>query len=166
MVSCRILPIAESHIAGFCAAVDAVARERKYLSFLEGPPLERARPFVLGHIAENWPHFVAVDEGSQVVGWCDISGRHGQSAAHVGVLGIGVLAAWRGQGIGEALLRRTLHAAQTRGLIRVELTVNENNHRAAALYRKLGFVEEGIKRKATCIDGVYGDCTMMALLFD
>jgi energy-coupling factor transporter transmembrane protein EcfT len=36
----QILPITEEHIKSFRAAVDSVAREHKYLAFLEGPPLE------------------------------------------------------------------------------------------------------------------------------
>lgn len=161
----RILPIAESHIEGFWAAVDAVSRERKYLSFLEGPPLESSRLFVKRNLDGGWPHFVAL-EGEQVVGWCDVTPVDRPVARHIGVLGMGVLAAWRGQGIGEALMRSALQSAQAKGLKRVELNVHATNQRAAALYRKVGFVEEGIKRKAVLIDGVYDDSIMMARLFD
>ena len=38
------------------------------------------------------------------------------------------------------------------------------NAAAAALYRKVGFVEEGIKRKAILIDGIYHDEIIMARL--
>jgi ribosomal protein S18 acetylase RimI-like enzyme len=53
---------------------------------------------------------------------------------HVGVLGMGLLPAYRGQGIGRRLLHRTLGAARTGGLSRVELTVREDNVGAIALY--------------------------------
>lgn len=36
----RAVPIAEEHIAGFRAALDGVARERRFLIFLEAPPYE------------------------------------------------------------------------------------------------------------------------------
>jgi RimJ/RimL family protein N-acetyltransferase len=39
-----------------------------------------------------------------------------------------------------------------------------NNTAAAALYRKVGFVEEGTKRKAILIDGTYHDEIIMARL--
>lgn len=35
----NIVPIEEKHIEGFWHALDNVARERKYLAFLEGPPI-------------------------------------------------------------------------------------------------------------------------------
>lgn len=160
-----IVPITEAHIEGFWAAVDVVARERRYLSFLEGPPLAMSRAFVRENLAGNWPHFVAVAADGQLVGWCDITSLHRPVAAHIGILGIGVLPAWRGQGLGKRLMQTALAAAEARGLTRVELTVHAGNDRAAALYRQLGFVEEGVRQSATLIDGVYGDSIMMAKLF-
>ena len=41
--------------------------------------------------------------------------------AHSGVLGMGLLPAFRGQGIEQFLLQRTLEAARANGLTRVEL---------------------------------------------
>ena len=55
MVDCDIVPIAENHIPGFRAAVDAVAREKKYLAFLEAPPLEETTKFVLNNIEQKNP---------------------------------------------------------------------------------------------------------------
>ena len=55
-----IEPIAGAHIAGFHAALDRVARERRYLALLEAPPLERTAEFVRGNIAGGNPQYVAV----------------------------------------------------------------------------------------------------------
>ena len=55
-----ILPFAPEHIDGFRRTLDIVARERKYLSFLEAPPLEATREFVLNNIARRNPQFVAL----------------------------------------------------------------------------------------------------------
>jgi hypothetical protein len=38
-----IISIAEEHIPGFRDALDVVAREKKFLAFLEAPPLEDTR---------------------------------------------------------------------------------------------------------------------------
>lgn len=160
----RVVPITEAQIEGFCAAVDSVARERQFLAFLEGPPLAQSHAFVQENLAGNWPHFVALDEQGEVVGWCDITSMHRQAAAHVGVLGIGVLADYRGQGLGEQLLRAALQAARDKGLTRIELSVHGTNEPAMVLYHKLGFEVEGVKRKAVLIDGVYDDSIIMALL--
>lgn len=158
-----IVPIAEQHIAGFHKAVDIVSRERKYLAFLEGPPLEQAREFVLNNIAKGYPQLVAM-AGGHVVGWCDIIPNNRPVHAHCGTLGMGVLPDFRGQGIGKALIADTIEAAGQFGLVRIELHVYAGNVVAKALYEKLGFQHEGIMKDACLIDGRYLDVHMMALV--
>ncbi len=51
-----IVPIEESHIDGFHRALDFVARERRYLAYLEAPPPERTRAFVLDHSSMAIPN--------------------------------------------------------------------------------------------------------------
>lgn len=165
MSNYQILPTTEAHIEGFCRAVDSVAREHKYLAFLEGPPLEKSRAFILENIQGNWPQFVAIEEG-KVIGWCDISSLDRQAFAHSGSLGIGILAPYRGQGIGGNLMRAALDKAKAIGLTRIELTVRENNKLAIKLYEKLGFVREGLHINAVRIAGEYENHVSMALLYE
>jgi RimJ/RimL family protein N-acetyltransferase len=160
----RIVPIAEEHIESFREALDGVAREKRYLFFLEAPPLEHMKAFVGGNISKGNPQYVAL-EGDRVVAWCDILPVFPATRAHCGTLGIGVIAARRGRGIGTALLTATLERAQAIGLKRVELAVREGNPRAASLYERLGFVHEGVQKSAVKVDGEYEDLLLMARLF-
>lgn len=154
MYKFTIIPITEEHIDGYRSAVGSVAKERKYLAFLEAPPFEMSRAFVLENIRDNWPHVVAIVDGG-VVGWCDISSEHRPVFAHCGSLGIGVMKEHRGKGVGAALMRAALQLARERGLTRISLTVREKNSRAIELYKKLGFVLEGLHRNAVMVDGQY-----------
>lgn len=52
--------VGEEHVKGLHAAIDAVARERAYLSFLEAQPIELSRNFIGKSIANGHPHFVAL----------------------------------------------------------------------------------------------------------
>ena len=72
MNAVEIVPIAPEHVESFHRALDFVARERRYLSFLEAPPLESARAFVLEMISHGHPQWVALSTG-EVVGWCDVT---------------------------------------------------------------------------------------------
>jgi len=159
----RVTPIEERYIEGFRAAVDSVARERVYLAFLEAPSLNATREFVLENIRQGHPQFVALVDDT-LVGWCDITSLHRPVFAHSGVLGMGVVAEYRGHGIGKALIRATLDRAKSIGLTRVELTVRESNQRAFALYRKTGFVVEGVKKNAVRVDGKYENLISMGML--
>ena len=163
MNAVEIVPITQGHIESFHRTLDSVARERRYLAFLEGPPLENTRTFVIDNIKRGHPQFVAVSAG-EVVGWCDVTPKERPIYAHGGVLGMGLLPQFRRQRIGTHLIRATLQAAQSLGLHRVELTVRENNTSAIALYKKVGFEIEGLQRKAVRIDGDYENIVCMAIL--
>lgn len=76
---------------------------------------------------------------------------------------MGVLSDFRGQGIGQGLIAHALNAARAGGLERVELEVFASNMPAIQLYEKVGFIVEGIKRKARKLDGLYDDIVEMAL---
>ncbi len=59
--------------------------------------------------------------------------------SRVPLLGIGMLDAIQGRGLGGPMIRLLLDAARAAGCDGVELTTQPNNHRAFSLYRKLGF---------------------------
>jgi ribosomal protein S18 acetylase RimI-like enzyme len=158
----QIVPIAEEHIEGFYKCLDSVARERSYLAFLQAPPLDSTREFVLSNIANDVPQFVAILDG-EVVGWCDISPKRLDGFKHSGGLGMGVLQPYRKLGVGQKLISRTIQRAEEKGLERVELQVFSSNTAAIRLYEKVGFVTEGIKKKARKLDGRYDDIVEMAL---
>jgi ribosomal protein S18 acetylase RimI-like enzyme len=165
MNAIEIVPIAEHHIDGFHRALDIVARERRYLAFLEAPPIAATRTFVLDNIKRGHPQFVALSAG-EVVGWCDVTPASSRPIhAHRGVLGIALLQQFRGKGIGTKLIRSSLVAARAFGLHRVELTVREDNSSAIELYKKVGFEIEGVQRDAVLVDGVYENVVCMAVMF-
>jgi len=162
-VSCPIIKITTRHIDGFAQAVDSVARELRYLAFTEGPPRETTVAYVQQNLAENWPHFIALD-GEKVIGWCDIASLQRPVLEHSGVLGLGVIREYRGLGIGTRLIGTALQAAKVRGLSRVVLTVRERNEIAIQLYKHFGFFQEGRHIKAVKINGCYENHLSMALL--
>jgi ribosomal protein S18 acetylase RimI-like enzyme len=161
----RIVPIAPEHIASFRETSDAVFRESQMFAFFEAPPIEHVTEFVLGVIRNNELQFVAVSD-DVVIGWCDVLLKPWPALRHSGVLGVGVLSSYRGQGIGRALLETTLNAAKGRGLTRIELLVRTDNEPAIKLYEKFGFVVEGVLHKHMLIGGVYRDSYLMAVLHE
>jgi RimJ/RimL family protein N-acetyltransferase len=160
----EIVPITQGHIEGFHKTLDVVARERRYLSFLEAPPFEATRAFILDMIEQGYPQLVALS-GGEVIGWCDVTPKPRPIYARSGVLGMGLVPPFRGQGIGKRLIVQALAAARAFGLQRVELTVRENNANAIALYKKVGFEIEGVQRNAIFVDGTYENLILMAVLF-
>lgn len=94
----------------------------------------------------------------------DILRRH-RVAREFGIV-IGGEENW-GRGYGtEATSLILRHGFKEMSLHRVELLVIDFNERARRVYRKLGFEEEGVQRKARLVDGEWRDVVMMALLED
>ena len=164
MSEVRIIPVEEQHVEGYWAVVDAVARERRYIGFVEGPALEGTRSFVRKILAGAGVQMLAVSLNNEVVGWCDIIWNPIEGFRHTGRLGMGLLPDYRGQGVGKRLAVETIRSAIHAGIERVELEVFASNVRAIALYRDLGFVTEGVKLRARKLDGEYDDIVLMALL--
>ena len=71
----------------------------------------------------------------------------------------------QGRGYGEEASRLILrHAFKTLNLHRVYLGVHEDNEKAINLYKKLGFIQEGILRDAFLRNGVWKNSIIMGML--
>ena len=77
---------------------------------------------------------------------------------------MGVVAQASGKGVGAALLTRARDWAAGHGLHRLELTVMAHNHRAADLYKRMGFSVEGRRAECLLVDGRFVDELYMAAL--
>jgi len=159
----QVVPTERRHIAGFREVLDSVARERRYLAFLEAPSAAQMRRFVLNNLRNGYPQFVAVED-DRVLGWCDIVPKRHATLRHVGALGMGIAAPHRSRGIGGALLQATIDGAAARGISRIELLVRADNEHAIALYQRFGFELEGRLRNYLIVDGAAHDVLAMARL--
>jgi ribosomal protein S18 acetylase RimI-like enzyme len=145
--------ISRKHIRAFHKVLDSVSREKKYLAWTEAPPFGTFKALITNCIVNRSPQVLALDNG-KVVGWCDITALAWPTTKHCGALGMGVLSAYRHQGIGTRLIDAALKKAKAYGLYRVELEVFEDNLPAIELYKKIGAVR---------IENKYINVLMMAL---
>ncbi|MEZ0309163.1 MAG: GNAT family N-acetyltransferase, partial [Ramlibacter sp.] len=97
--------------------------------------LQKVEPFSCKLVAVN---------GGEIVGSAGLHVPMGLRRMHTRMLGLGVSPAWQGRGVGRRLLARLLDWSDNwAGVLRVELHVHADNDRAMALYKSMGFVEEG-----------------------
>jgi RimJ/RimL family protein N-acetyltransferase len=133
----RIRPADEADRLPLAVLFAAVAEERDGIA--TEPPVDvaaRAASWTLEGV------FVAVAD-AELVGSLHLEvSRHGFAE-----LGMAVACEWRGRGVGSALLAAAIEWAREHGLHKLCLSVFVHNTAAIALYRKLGFVEEGRRVK-------------------
>jgi RimJ/RimL family protein N-acetyltransferase len=112
----------------------------------------------LGAVAQSGNSAVIVAEsGGELVGYVELVGGRFRRNKTTAYLVIGVLAQASGQGVGTGLLAEAKRWAAGRGVHRLELTVMAHNHRAAALYERMGFSVEGRRAQCLVIDGQFVD---------
>jgi putative acetyltransferase len=101
--------------------------------------------------------------GNEVIGHLSIAREEHPVTRHVATFGMSVASAWRGRGVGSALLEEALRWADEVGVEKVELSVYPRNEAAIALYRKFGYTEEGRLVRHSKKVGGYLDEILMSL---
>lgn len=100
----------------------------------------------------------------ELAGFLLLRGETLRRLRHSATLVVAVRAAYAGQGIATRLFAAAEAAARARGLHRLQLQVQTDNHRAVALYHRWGFTVEGCHRHAVRVDGAWVDDYTMAKL--
>jgi len=113
--------------------------------------------------SELW--LVAEIDGTVVAG---ANWARGSSAknAHTASLGVAVRSEYRHLGLGRALMEEGIAWARSVGISKLKLGVFSTNAAAIALYRKLGFEEEGRLRSEVIIAGAPVDEILMSLFLE
>jgi ribosomal protein S18 acetylase RimI-like enzyme len=151
----------KEHVKSFNETLDKVARERKYLAKVEGPPLQRSVDFVDYLTSNNYPQYFATDKG-KVIAWCDATPYSFEGMNHVAVLGMGVLMEYREMGLGSKLLELTIkHANEKNNIEKIELEVFKRNIGGVKFYKKHNFIIEGEKVKVRKLDGLFDNLYVM-----
>jgi RimJ/RimL family protein N-acetyltransferase len=115
-------------------------------------------------IAEKTLFLVAEVEG-KIIGFTRCEGNKLSRFRHKAEFGICISKEYWGHGIGKVLLENILTWADTAGIEKISLTVIETNIKAIELYKRYGFVEEGLLvRDRIHKDGNYYNTVIMGRL--
>lgn len=127
------------------------------------PTVEQEREWILGMKNDPAELLLVAEFNGQIVGNIDFHIGKRKRLAHAGEFGMSCVPEWRGKGLGGLLLAEMLQWARSNPKVeKVNLRVIGSNLRAIALYKKLGFQEEGRKLKEIkYADGTYADEVLM-----
>lgn len=149
----------------FLLVAQRIDRETNFLSNADSDP----RPnfmHLIGMVKSGHQIIFIAEEGGQIIGHLGGFWRRGKKERlrHNMTVGLGVLKVHWGKGIGTALMEAFEEWAVANGIHRIGLEVMAHNKAARALYTKMGYEVEGVKRHSICIDGEYIDEYMMSKL--
>ena len=115
--------------------------------------LDQQREWI-GKILQNDKETMLVAEVSnEIVGWIVITSPNRIRLSHTGSIGMMIKKDYRSMGIGKLLMEGMLNWAEQNPFIeKVSLGVFSTNKRAIALYKSMGFIEEGRKIKEFKMD--------------
>jgi RimJ/RimL family protein N-acetyltransferase len=89
---------------------------------------------------------------------------YGERGRHVAEVGILLLAPWREQGIGKALLGYAIEWAGYTKLLRLNASVFSINRRALNLFSLYNFIQEGYRPAQFLVEGQYVDEVLLGRL--
>lgn len=125
--------------------------------------IEQQRDWMEKILANNKETMLVAETSKGIVGWIVFFSQNRIRLSHTGSFGMMIDKDFRDKGIGKLLIKGLLDWAESNPLIeKVSLGVFSTNERAIALYKKMGFTEEGRKIKEFKMDnGEYVDDILM-----
>ncbi|MDZ5253958.1 GNAT family N-acetyltransferase [Clostridium sp. LIBA-8841] len=107
-------------------------------------------------------YWYVAELGDKVIGLAILNGHCNPRKKHVASITLMVDSSYQNKGVGKMLMDKLIDLGEELNIIRLELSVFRDNYKAINLYKKFGFLEEGIKVKSALKNGEYTDELMMA----
>lgn len=162
-----IRPVKVSDAEAMIEYLDIIAGESDNLTFGPGEfniTLDQEIAFLESLQDNNNAIMLLAEADGQMVGNLTYSGGPRVRTRHVGEFGVSVKSDYWGQGIGRALVEALIKwAIDSEYCEKINLKVRDDNYKAIALYRKLGFKVEGLIKRDMKINGEFVDCLFMGL---
>lgn len=150
--------------------LSVIGGESDYLTFGAGQftlTVEQEEKYIENTLNMNNALGLVAVVNEKVVGNLNFTGGPRQRIAHVGEFGVSVLKEYWGNGIGEELIKYLIDWSKESEVIRkINLRTRSDNTRGINLYKKLGFMEEGVITRDFLINGEFYDSLAMGLHID
>lgn len=164
-----IRPLTEDDAEAVCRIFPETHAESDFLMYLPGEfdlTIEQEREWIRERIENENCLVLTVECDGRLVAFAGAESTKFRRARHQAELGITVVKECWGMGLGRRLTECIIAWATGQNLRKLYLRVFDDNERAIALYRSLGFIEEGrLREDMLRADGSYSDTIVMARHF-
>jgi len=165
--SILIRPIQESDAEEFLKLCNRLDEETSFRMLEPGErqtTVEEQRRSLREVLAYDNQIILVAEQQGRLIGYLGAYGGKYHRNRHSVYIVVAVLQAFTSRGIGTQLFVELERWALEREIHRLELTVMTYNQVAIALYKKMGFEIEGLKRHSLNVDGVFVDEYLMSRL--
>jgi len=153
----EVRPARQEDITGVIGVIRAVAEEADHaVAARLAERLGRTDVLLRHNEEESRVFFVATVEGD-AVGWLHAEASERSRMGHTAELTLGVLEAYRGNGLGAALMDCGLDWAHERGYLKVYQNLPATNERAIGFLEENGWTEEYRREGHYRLDGEFVD---------
>ena len=125
--------------------------------------IENERKFIENKLQNDKEIFLIAKVNEKVIGTLGFTTIPYNRYKHRGQFGISIMKDFWNYGIGYRLIDTFINWADNMGIVKITLEVDSDNLRAIKLYKRFGFVQEGILKYDKYIgNGIYKDSITMA----
>lgn len=157
----RIEPMTWRDVGRFAQMRNHMDGESRNLAAQPNERKEKGFKVLARMIANRRLKTLIARDGRHIVGYVSLIFAKFQKFKGNAYLTIAVRGSHRGKGLGTKLMKAAEGFAKERGIRRIELEVFAKNP-AVRLYQRLGYEEEGRRRKAVEYRGEFDDVVLMA----
>jgi ribosomal protein S18 acetylase RimI-like enzyme len=157
-----VRPARQADLAGLVGAIRQVAEDGTYIEGESVADMVDHEEVLMRHNEIEERMFFVATVGDEVVGWVHLAGSELEKLAHTAKLTVGVIAEYRGHGVGSHLLERGLEWATGRGYEKLYNSVPETNDDAIEFLKAAGWEVEAVREDHYRLGDDYVDEAMMA----
>lgn len=161
----NIKPIKESDGEAFLALCKTLDQETQFMMLEPGErttTVEEQSQRIKNVLSTDNQIILVAEDEDRLVGFLAAFGGGYQRNRSSAYIVTGILQEYAGRGLGTQFFQSVEEWAIAHNIHRLELTVMCHNERAVHLYKKVGFVVEGVKKDSLRINGKYVDEFYMA----
>jgi RimJ/RimL family protein N-acetyltransferase len=164
--ACTLRRVVEDDAEKFLAFLPQTHRETDLINYFPGEfkmTLDEEKQFIRDHTGTHGAIALAAIVEERIIACGGASPARWKRFEHQTEIGLVVLEAFWGLGIGRKIMECLIDWGRKEGLRKLCLRTFAENARAIPLYESLGFVQEGrLKGDRLRADGSYGDTIIMA----
>ena len=151
--------LSKTDAESFWEMMNQLDYETKYMLYEPGERTKNIAKIesIIQNSKEGENFLLIAEADNKIVGYISAEKGALRRISHSAYIVVGILADYRGKGIGTEFFRRLDIWAEEKNVTRLELTVICENEIAKHLYESNGFTIEGIKRKSVFVEGNYLD---------